>query len=403
MSRARTVAVLLVALVTVAAGGATTVAAQEDLVTLTVSVTTPSDDPVRNARLTASWDGGSTTRTTASNGRAFLDVPDDADVEISVRHDDYVRNFPLEVEDASEEEVGMTVYEKASISVTVEDSDGPVPDAPVTFRKDGRDVTTEDTGDDGVATSGTVEAGSYTIVVSKAGYYVEEETTSVSGETSETITVERGTVTLEVNVTDDHFSPPRSIEGVSVAVSDSGSVTTQPTGIGRISVPVNAWARLEATKEGYQTTERSVFVGEEDTQVDLTVQRTPAISVELLSERVVIGERVALEVTDEYGDPVSGATVRLDGDAVTETDEDGEAVVRIESGGEHEIVVEKGSLSTETKTVEGVESGEVDGTTAPGETTTEPTETSAESPGFGVLAGLVAVAILVVAALARRR
>ena len=392
---------LLVALSGVAAGPA---AAQEDLVTLTVTVETPSGDPVRGATLTATWDDDSISRTTAANGKAFVDVPDGADVEIAVDHDDYVRNFPLVIEDAETDDVSMTVYEKSTVRVVVSDDEGRVSDAEVTLRKNGHEVARDPTDGEGVFTSGTIEAGEYTVTVGKAGYFVERAELDVEGDTESTMTIERGTVTLEVNVTDDHFSPAKPVGGANVDVGGSGSVTTQPGGIGRISVPVNAWASLRVTKEGYETTENQVYVREDDKRVDLTIQRTPSISVELLSERVVAGESVSLAVTDEYGDPVGNATVRLDGESVAETDSNGEAVIRVESRGNHTVTVESGSLEA-TAYVQGVGEG---GTSASattggdGDTTSGDTETAAQTPGFGVGVALLAVVLLVVVGLGRR-
>lgn len=393
-------ALLCALLVALSVAGTTPATAQEDLVTLTVSVETDGGDPVRGATLTAEWDGGSSSETTKSNGKALLDVPDGADVEISVDHDDYVRNFPVVVEGADGGEVTVTVYRTSSVRVLVEDGDGPIRNAEVTLRKGSRDVAEGTTDDDGVMESGTIEAGTYSVSVSKAGYFVARERLDVDGDTEATVPLRRGTVTLEVNVTDDHFDPNRPVGGATVAVEGSGSVTTQPAGVGRISVPVNAWAHIEVTKDGYRTAEESEFVAEEDATVDLTIQRTPSISVDLLSKRVLVGESVSLTVTDEYGDPVEGATVRVDGEDVAETNANGGAVLQVQSAGNHTVTVEAESLEA-TAYVEGVREGQ--GTVDATETTTATTETAAETPGFGAGAALVALALATLAGLARRR
>ena len=388
---------LLVALSVVAVAPA---AAQEDFVTLEVTVETPGGDPVRGATITATWDGGSTSATTVSDGRALFDVPDDADVELSVEHDDYVRNFPLTVEDASNRGVSMTVHEKATARVVVEDGDGPVANADVTLRKGGRDVVQAQTDDDGVVTSGTIEAGTYSVRAVKAGYFYDRETIRVEGDVETTMSLTRGTVTLEVNVTDDHFEPPRPVGEATVEVRGSGSVTTQPGGIGRISVPVNAWTTVRVTKEGYRTTEQNVHVEEEDETVALSIERTPSISVDLLSKRVVAGESVSLVVTDEYGDPVEGATVRLEGEQVGQTDANGEAVIQVAETGNQTVTVSAESLEA-TAYVVGV--GEGGATPAGDGETAGTTETSAETPGFGVGAALLALGLAALVAVARRR
>lgn len=390
---------LLVVLSAVAVGPA---AAQEDLVTLTVSVETSAGEAVGDATLTAAWDGGSRSRTTASNGRAFLDVPAGAEVEIHVQHSDYVRNFPVTVSDASERELDVTVYRRSTARVLVEDGDGPVPGAEVSLRKEGREVHSESTEDDGIVDSGTIEAGTYSVVVSEPGYYVVEETLEVDGDTETSVRIRRGTVTLEVNVTDDHFDSPRPVGEATVDVAGSGSVTTQPTGIGRISVPVNAWAQLDVTKDGYRTTEVSEFIAEDDEEVEVSIERVPSISVETLSSRVVTGENASITVTDEYGEPVEAATVRINGEEVAETDGSGEAVFQVGSAGNHTVTAESGSLEATTY-VRGVSEDEA---TGDGDPETDPsddgTETAAETPGFGVGAALVALAVVLAGVLRRR-
>lgn len=400
MSPTRALAVLLAAALTLAfaAAAPAAVSAQADT-TLEVVVTTPAGESVADATLTADWGSGSRTRTTAANGKAFISVPEGADVEISVDHPDYVRNAPLEVQDASEREVPMTVYAKSSIQVSVEGPEGAVSGADVSFRKNGEVVTGGSTDDDGTISSGTVEAGTYTVVVTKAGYLVARETVEAEGSVARTVTLERGTVTLEVNVTDDHFDPPRPVEGATVDVSQSGSVRTQPTGLGRISVPVNTWLDISVTKDGYESSSETRFVGESDETIAVTIQRTPALSAELLSDRVVAGENVLVSVTDEYGTPVAGATVLLDGEPVAETDESGRAVVEVASTGEHSVVVEHEELSTAPQTVVGVEEGAAEGTPASG----EETETSTDLPGFGPLPALLALLAVVGVGLWRRR
>ncbi|MFB6107971.1 MAG: hypothetical protein ABEJ82_03900 [Haloplanus sp.] len=157
MSRKVAVAFVLALVVTVAGVGPA--AAQSETVTLTVSVVDRAGDPVGNARLTAEWDGGSRSATTASNGKAFVDVPAGADVALSISHPDYVRNYPLSVEDATERDVRMEVARKGSATVRVTDADGVVTGATVTMRKDLHDVASGTTDASGEFHSGTIEQG----------------------------------------------------------------------------------------------------------------------------------------------------------------------------------------------------------------------------------------------------
>lgn len=375
---------LLVATSVVAMGGAGLASAQSETVTLTVSVTTADGTAVGAADITATWDDGSTTATTASNGKAFVDVPDGADVTIEVEHEDYVRNAPYEVTDASEREVDVDVAAKANATITVEDDDGPVDDARVVLEMDGETVLDEET-DDGEVETGTIEEGTYDLTVSKTEYYTTETELAVTNDTESTVTIERGTVPLTVNVTDDYFEPPRGVSGATVDVEGAGSVITQSDGTQRLSVPVNSRPDVTVSKDGYVTVERTITVRESARTIDIDVDRESALAVEPSNQRVVVGETVRVTVTDEYGDPVADAVVSLDDSVVARTNDEGEATVSIDDAGDREIVAEKGDAVAASTTVTGVSSD--DETTAETETTatTEPTTTAAVTTEGGSL------------------
>ncbi|MBP1986262.1 hypothetical protein [Halolamina salifodinae] len=91
------------------------------------------------------------------------------------------------------------------------------------------------------------------------------------------------------------------------------------------------------TKDGYERAALSVAVGESAQSVDLEIARETQISLSLAEDSVDAGDSVTAMVTDAYGDPVAGATLLLDGEAVAETDADGTASVPVESGGEHTV------------------------------------------------------------------
>ena len=86
-----------------AVGGAA--AQSESQVTLTVSVLDQTNTSIGGATITASWEGGERTATTASNGRAFIDVPEGETVELDAEHEDFVRNHPLVIEEADRKSV----------------------------------------------------------------------------------------------------------------------------------------------------------------------------------------------------------------------------------------------------------------------------------------------------------
>jgi PGF-CTERM protein len=121
---------------------------------------------------------------------------------------------------------------------------------------------------------------------------------------------------------------------------------------------------------------------------------------------VVVGESTQVTVTDEYGEPVSNATVRIGDSEIGQTDADGRLTVPIDSPGNVTITVADGSLSASTT----VESFDPDATPEPTATetaTATATETAAtetpgeDGPGFGVLPALVALAGVLL--FARRR
>lgn len=386
-------------------------AVAQDQVTMTVTVETNDDQAVSGADLTVSWDDGSTEETTASNGKAFLDVPEGATVDIEVDHPDYIRNSPYTVEDAQAREVGVTVYPRASTSFLVRDESGKVNDVSVRLLRRGEFAVWDST-EDGRVETGDIEAGTYELLVEKAGYYDEVSTIELEpGSNPErTVRIERGTVTLGVNVTDDYFEPPQPIAAASASVEGVGSAQTQSNGKQQLSVPVNTELTLTLEKDGYQTVERTFTTGEEDLTVAVTMRRSASIDVSVLNDQVVVGQPVFVEVVDEYQDPISNGTVVLDGEEVATTDADGRAQLSIDAAGEHTIVVRKGGIDSDETVVTGVETGTVTATETPTATPTEtptttatPTETTeAPVPGFGPIVAVLGVVLGIGLAVRRR-
>ncbi|WP_332898019.1 hypothetical protein [Haladaptatus sp. CMSO5] len=400
--RIRALIVALVMLFSIVAGP---VAAQET-VTLTVSVVDDSGNAVGGAELTASWDGGETTRTTAGNGKAFLDVPEDETVTVTVSHPDFIRNRPFVIEDVSEQEVTINVAKKGSADISVIDENGPVEGARVILSQNGREVVRANTDSDGLVDTDTIERGEYRISVFKAGYYTGGGPLSVTGDINREYELERGSVTVQFVVADDHFDPARPIEDARVTVGGS-TVTTLGNGEATLQIPVNTAISATVTKDGYTERTVDVTIPERSRTYDVNINREPSLHVEAAQSRIVVGENVRLEVTDEYGDLVSGATITLDGEAVGETNDQGVLVTAIESAGDHELVATTDGLESEPITVEGIEASEQTTTTAQTTTeqmtteTTEQTTTNVGLPGFTVLTAVLSV--LVVSFLLRRR
>jgi hypothetical protein len=382
-------------------------------VTLTVTVETEAGESVAGAELTATWEDDSATATTKSNGKALIDVPDGETVELTVEHEEYMRNSPLVIEDASGMDVTMTVHPISDATISVQDDGETVDDARVTLSQDGTTVVSERTTDGTIAT-GEIEAGTYTLAVEKAGYYSVEASFEVPGDESvdRWVEIDRGSVTLQVNVTDPYFEPPRALEGITVTVDGEGSVNTQSSGQQQLSVPVNTDLTVRFDAPEYETVERSIRTDEESVSLPVELDRADDLNVTVHTSQVVVGQPAFIAVSDEYDDPVVNATVLHNGDAVTETDREGWARIPIETAGSHEIQVDDGTVTSNVTEISAVTAE----TPAPTETTT-PTETETETgeaatttdttgapiPGFGPLVALLGIALGIgVAVLGRR-
>ncbi len=382
-------------------------AAAADQVTLTVSVVDGDGAPVAGAQVTAEWADGRATDTTRSNGQVLVDVPAGADVTITVDDDRYVRNRPYVLTDASGGEVTVPVAERGRAAVHVRDDDGPVASARVTVARDGDVIATGWTNDDGAFATGDIEQGVYEVQVEKPGYYDRERTIAVDGERLWLLDLEAGTVPVAVRVVDAHFDPPRPIPGARVTVGERESVETNGDGAFTFPLPVNTAFDLRVEKAGYEPAARTLSVGESATAATVATRRVPALSLSAANSKVVVGQTLRVTVTDEYGDPVADAGIRIDGERVAETGDDGTARVGIEAAGERRLVAVAAGVTSDTVLVEGVRAGgdEPTATTPASEATTNdtaPATTADVGPGFTPLAALAAVALALGLA-ARRR
>ncbi|WP_435333631.1 carboxypeptidase-like regulatory domain-containing protein [Haloarchaeobius sp. TZWWS8] len=395
---------------TAAAGGAA-----ED-VTLRVTVVDATGTGLGDAEVTVTYDDESQTRETFSNGETLFDVPKGATVQIAVSHPTLVKNRPKTIESVdSSTDTTITMYEPATGTITVEDADGPVANANVNIWKDGTGLPAAGgkTGSDGTFTAENVETGSYLVVVEKPGYFKERKTISVSGETSETMTLEQGRVTATFTVVDPHFEEPRQLQALIELADDSGtagSVRTDRSGASGLTVDVNTKYTVTVSKDGYETKELTMSVKEDDLSRTFEILRTPTLTVEAANEKVVVGETVGVTVTDEYGEVVEGAEIQVDGSGVATTDESGEATVEIQTAGDVEIVAANGSVVSEAITVQGVDPSTDTPEQTSAQSTEDPSETagsttaageagdeSGSTPGFGLggaLLALVAVALV---------
>lgn len=411
MSRVTAVlSVVLVLSLVASTGGA--VAQSSDTVTVTVAVRDQADNPISNAELDVEWDGGSATATTAGNGKAFVDVPEGARIEISVTHPQYVRNSPYVISSASEREVEVDVFRKSTVRLEVSDDDGFVADASVLIERGGLDVATGRTNQNGVFESGVLQAGDYSITVSKAGYYTRRKSLEIDGDITNRVALRRGSVPVTIQVVDPQFDPARRVSNADVTLSDIGSGRTDASGDVTVESPVNTETTLRVTKDGYRTVERELTVGAEPTNVSVQFSRTRSVTLEAANERMVAGERVLLTATNAYGNPATVATVYLDGERVGTTDGEGEASVRIGDPGTHTLYVVRDGVRSNEVQVEAIAVGDATATATGADSPTatatpEPTETPAStptsdtSPGFTPV--LAVLALLVLGGLAARR
>jgi hypothetical protein len=407
MSKIRSTLALLLAGLIVSAGAVGAAGGQSsEQVTLTVTVVDSDGESLGNIDLMASWEanggGGSVNETTRSNGQVLIDVPEGASVTITVQDDQYVRNEPFVVEEATGESVEVEVTETGTATIDVVDEDGAVGNAIVQMTKSGTTVANARTGADGRHATGMIEQGTYTLTVWKNGYLRNRTRVTVDGDVTREIEIERASRLVTFSVTDDHFEEPRPVGEATISVAGN-TITTLSNGEATIQLPVNNRYDVEVTKDGYETVTQSVRVRESEVSQNVSIQRTDAISLDPDQSQVVVGQSVRVTVTDEYGAVVENASVAVGGQTVGETDANGQAVVPIDSAGENEIAATSGDLSA-TATVEGIDPDAEEETETPTATepptTTEPT--SLTGPGFTGLGALVA-GLLAVALLARRR
>ncbi|MFB6302061.1 MAG: carboxypeptidase regulatory-like domain-containing protein [Haloferacaceae archaeon] len=407
-SRARTPVV--VALVALAALGLTVpavgpVVGQSDTVTVTVTVETQDGDPVANATVQASWDGGSTRKTTAGNGKVFVDVPSGTAVTYTVEHPEYVRNRPFVATQTSDSELTIPVARAVRFTaVARNDAGDPVQGATVTVARKGRTVAEGKTDANGRYTTPDIEAREYEITVSKPGYFTRRLTEDLDQSVTRRITMKTGTVEYTFRVRDGHFDPPHPIENATVQVGSVGTVRTLSGGQASLGVPVNTVQEVQVTKPGYETVTRRVRVGESQETVTLTTQRSANVSVSAGNQQVVVGERVTVTVRNAYSEPVEGATVLLDGSSVGTTNANGQLAVPIDERGDHEIRARRNALTSAPVTVRGVvPAGTPTATPTPTASTDDDGGTFGFAPGFGPGAALAALALVTLALVARRR
>jgi hypothetical protein len=392
MSRALISAAVVAVVVAGVAHGVVGTAVADD-VTVEITVVDENGRPVGDVGLSVTWDddGGPRTVTTTADGRALIDVPEGSTAAIEVDDDEYVRNRPYRVFDVeSGEQIQVRVSEIGRAAIVVEGPGGPIPDATVSVRGPVGEVDRQTTNGSGVARTDALELGDYTVRVTAPGHLRREASIEITQvEKTETITVQGAEVDATVTVVDDHFDPPRPVGNATVGVASRGtSLTTGSDGTATLSVPVNRNYDVRVDRDGYDAERIRMDVGEDPVSREVAIRRSPALAVDSINRRVVVGESTVVTVTDEYDRRVEGAAVSVGGESVGRTDERGQVQVPVDEAGEVSIEASDGD-ATATVTVEGVDPSATETPAATPTATPTPGEGGA---GFGVVAALAALA-----------
>lgn len=321
--------------------------------TITVEVVDQNGNAVSGAQVTAEWDDGEDTAETKSNGQALVDVPQGAEVEFSVTHDDYLRNHPVKIDSASGQTVEVDVAPSASASITVTDSsDSTVEDASVIVRQDGRIVENGPTDASGLYSTDKIEEGKYSIEVNKPGHYRTFVDITASGHVEETVQIKAGSVDVTFSVTDDYFDPEQGVEGASIQIGPD-SISTSSNGERTYTLPVNTEHEVTVEKDGYTEASSTLEIDEDPVTTEFTITKHEALFLEADNERVVTGEGNDITVINQYDEPASSVDVLVDGDVRAETNANGEAVITLDEPGEHSLQA-AGDVYSDQVTVEAV-------------------------------------------------
>lgn len=385
-----------------------TVSAQEET-TVTVSVTDENGNAIEGATVTAAWDdtdeygAGEDSGETRSSGNVLLDVPtnaDEANVEITAEHPDFVQNLPVSVDNTSEV-VDVEMREPGSVSIrVVNTNDNPVSNVRLRIRHTNTAIVdVVETGPDGIAEVSELERRSYIVDTNRPGYLSNQTEFELDfAEVDHRIQIEQRNVEIEFSVTDDYLDD--SLEGATIQINGepAGTTTSDGTQVSRRGVNDNY--QITVNKEGYDPVTRQLRVGEEPTDFEVAIRRTPEISIEQLQTAVVTGQQTQIQITNAYGDPVSGATVSLNGESVGTTNDQGIATFEVNQAGDNTLLVESDGLE-DSATIEGID--ESSGNESQNQTEDdEDDDADSVGPGFGAVVALVAIAGLSVA-LSRRR
>jgi hypothetical protein len=383
---------LVGALVAVAALQGAIGGAAADDVTLTITVVDGDGNPVSDVGFSVMWNGtssGSTNATTRANGQALVDVPDGANITVTIDDEKYIRNTAFRRTNVTQEQIDVPVSLSGTATISIVNDNGPVSNADVSLSRNDTTVSSLTTDTDGTVSTDRIERGSYDLLINKPGYLTNRTNITVTGDTNRTVQIRRSTVEAQFTVVDDYFQTPQYLENATIEIPTVGTtLTTLSDGTRSTDLPVNRDYNVTVRKDGYNTETVTLNVAESDGSHTITLKRALRIDIEAANDRVVVGESTTVTVTDEYDQAVGGASVAIDNETVGQTDAQGRLTVTIDNPGNRTIEVTNGTLSS-TVAVEGVERN-TDETATPSNTGT-PTTVGGAGPGFGPVVALLAL------------
>jgi len=382
-------------------------ASADETTTMTVNVTDQDGDPLGDIEVTAQWDDGEGTDTTRSNGNALIDVPATATVHVTLEDPAglVVQNVEKRVEDPTQR-VDIQMAPPGSVEFTVSDVDGdePIEDVRLRLRHtevgkydDGELVASVESNAAGVVTVSDIEQRSYELTTSRAGYLdTEREVDLDSSTVTQEIELESRNVEVEFSVTDSYLQSPLRDATIRVDGSSAGSTQSDGTQITRL--PVNDNYEITVEKDGYDAVTERLILAEESRVFEAEIRRTPAVHIQPLQTSVVTGQPTQVTITNAYDDPVSDATVSLNGDPVGTTDAQGMVQFNVTTAGENTVAVESEGLES-SMTIQGFNPDAAPAASDQSDVADE--ETDSFGPGFGV--GIAIVSILGLALIVTRR
>lgn len=407
-------------------------------VTLEITIEDAGGETVSGVDVTVAWDGEAKTDETLPDGRVAFAVPEGADVTVTVDHSTYERNFPYEIRDVSVPEGKARLEETVPVSlagsleVRVLTGGDPIEGADITLedRTHGQSIQAELHGDGayrpsmaddathrfvtdeaGIVEFKRLEQHDYRIVTEKPEYLTAETDVALaSAQLTQNVSLEHAQVDVDFHVVDDHFDPPEPIENARIQIPERGIILeTFSDGSQFQRLPVNTDYDIEVSKDGYDGVDRTLELGEMAVDFNVSIQRTPSISLDLLNEQVITNQTTRATVTNAYGEPVSGASIVLDGEAVGETDATGSADLVVPSDGEFTVTASVDGLEN-SATIQAFDpddddipeaiEDEVDGDLDDADDADdEADDADDDGAGFGALVALVAIAAIAVVVL----